>query len=68
MIYVIPIKRHRLTQLLSKMSGDDLHKIFTHIGVNHVKLRIPKFKISDKVSLVDTLKKVPNHQTIVSVA
>ncbi|KAK6636971.1 hypothetical protein RUM43_010637 [Polyplax serrata] len=66
MFYVMPIKRHRLTQLLSKMSGEDLHKIFNHFGVNHVKLRIPKFKVSDKVSLVDTLKKVPNHQTIVS--
>lgn len=58
MIFVLPTKRHRLSQLLNKMTAADLHQIFSHRGISHVRVRIPKFKLTEKVSLIETLSEV----------
>lgn len=58
MVFILPNKRHGLNNLLNKLKTDDLHSILTYKGVSVVKVRIPKFKLTEKVSLEETMSQV----------
>ena len=60
MLFVLPTEKHRLNQVMEKINGDFLRKLINDEGTRQVTMRIPKFKLSKKLSLNGVLSMVSN--------
>lgn len=58
MLFILPIEKHGLSNVLENMTGEILKKIMNNDEVKKVILKLPKFKLSEKFVLSGALQQV----------
>lgn len=58
MTIILPIEKHGLNAAISKLNDGDLKNVLSRPYRERVYLKMPKFSLSQKESVVESLKKV----------
>lgn len=61
MLIVLPIQRHGLNAVVEKITDADLQSMIGNDDIKRIRLVVPKFQLSQKESVVGSLKQVYNH-------
>ncbi|KAK6113065.1 Serpin (serine protease inhibitor) family protein [Brugia pahangi] len=58
MVFILPKARFGLSDVLAKLTGEDLFKYINDAKKNYVTVIIPKFQVKEKLDLKEALQKI----------